>query len=122
MAAGVPCARVNNFKEVFEHPQIVARDVVQKVEHPRLGKMKVARNPVLLDHDGPDIARPSPLLGEHSAEILRELGYAPDAIRELAASGVTKLAAPPRPKGRSRLPNSLPPSSPGNGSGLWPAR
>ena len=66
MEAGVPCARVNNFQEVFEHPQIVARGVVQEIEHPRLGTMKVTRNPVLLDHDGPDIARPAPMLGEHS--------------------------------------------------------
>jgi crotonobetainyl-CoA:carnitine CoA-transferase CaiB-like acyl-CoA transferase len=94
MQAGVPCARVNNYKEVFEHPQIVARGMMKTVEHPRLGPMKVARNPILLDHDGPDLTRPSPLLGEHSEEILQELGYAPDTIRELAASGVTKLAAP----------------------------
>jgi crotonobetainyl-CoA:carnitine CoA-transferase CaiB-like acyl-CoA transferase len=98
MQAGVPCARVNNFKEVFEHPQMVARGLVKTVEHPRLGAMKVVRNPILLDHDGPDMARPSPLLGEHSEEILRALGYALEAIRELAASGVTKLAAPPQPK------------------------
>ena len=98
MDVGVPCARVNNFKEVFEHPQIVAREMVQTVEHPRLGTMKATRNPVLLDHDGPDMARPAPMLGEHSEEILRELGYAPDAIHEFAASGVTKLATPPRPK------------------------
>jgi hypothetical protein len=71
--AGVPCARVNNFKEVFEHPQIVARGVVQEIEHPRLGTMKVTRNPVLLDHDGPDIARPAPMLGEHNHEILSGL-------------------------------------------------
>ena len=45
MEAGVPCARVNNFKEVFEHPQIVARGVVQEVEHPRLGTMKVDAQP-----------------------------------------------------------------------------
>jgi crotonobetainyl-CoA:carnitine CoA-transferase CaiB-like acyl-CoA transferase len=94
MEAGVPCARVNNFQEVFEHPQIVARGVVQTVEHPRLGTMKVTRNPVLLDHGGPDIARPAPMLGEHSEAILQELGYSAVAIRELASAGVTRLAAP----------------------------
>jgi crotonobetainyl-CoA:carnitine CoA-transferase CaiB-like acyl-CoA transferase len=98
MDVGVPCARVNNFQEVFEHPQIVARGVVQEIEHPRLGTMKVTRNPVLLDHDGPDIARPAPMLGEHSEEILRELGYDGAAIQELAASGVTKLARLSQPK------------------------
>ena len=95
MDAGVPCARVNDFKEVFAHPQIVARGVVQTIEHPRLGTMQVTRNPVLLDHGGPDIARPAPMLGEHSAEILQELGYSAATIQTLVASGVTKVAAPP---------------------------
>jgi crotonobetainyl-CoA:carnitine CoA-transferase CaiB-like acyl-CoA transferase len=98
MEAGVPCARVNNFQEVFEHPQIVARGVVEEIEHPRLGTMKVTRNPVLLDHDGPDIARPAPMLGEHSEEILRELGYDQTAIGQLVTAGVTRLASPPQPK------------------------
>jgi crotonobetainyl-CoA:carnitine CoA-transferase CaiB-like acyl-CoA transferase len=92
MTVGVPCARVNDFKEVFEHPQIVARGVMQEVAHPRLGKMRATRNPVLLDHDGPAIERPAPMLGEHSEELLAELGYAPSAIREFVASGVTKVA------------------------------
>jgi crotonobetainyl-CoA:carnitine CoA-transferase CaiB-like acyl-CoA transferase len=98
MYAGVPCAIVNNFQEVFEHPQIVARGVVQEVEHPRLGTMKVTRNPVLLDHDGPDIARPAPMLGEHSEEILREIGYDQAAIDQLAAAGVTRLTTQPQAK------------------------
>jgi CoA:oxalate CoA-transferase len=93
MTVGVPCARVNNFKEVFDHPQIVARGVVRDVEHPRLGKMRATRNPVLLDHGGPSIERHAPMLGEHSEEVLKELGYSAGAIRELVASGVTKVAA-----------------------------
>ena len=88
--AGVPCARVNNFKEVFDDPQIVARGVMQEVEHPRLGRMRTTRNPVLLDHDGPAIDRHSPMLGEHSEEVLTELGYSAAAIRELVAAGVTR--------------------------------
>jgi crotonobetainyl-CoA:carnitine CoA-transferase CaiB-like acyl-CoA transferase len=95
LVAGVPCACVNNFKEVFDDPQIVARGVMQEVEHPRLGKMRTTRNPILLDHGGPDLERPSPMLGEHSEAVLRELGYAPAAIGELIASGVTRSASPP---------------------------
>ncbi len=94
MAAGVPCARVNTFKDVFAHPQIVARGVVKEVEHPRLGKMRTTRNPVLFDHGGPAIDRHSPMLGEHSQEILRELGYSQAAIGDLVAAGVTRTAAP----------------------------
>jgi crotonobetainyl-CoA:carnitine CoA-transferase CaiB-like acyl-CoA transferase len=96
LAAGVPCARVNNFKEVFDHPQIIARGVMQEVEHPRLGTMRTTRNPVLLDRDGPAIERHAPLLGEHSNEVLDELGYSPDAIRDLLAAGVTRVSAPAR--------------------------
>jgi crotonobetainyl-CoA:carnitine CoA-transferase CaiB-like acyl-CoA transferase len=90
--AGLPCARVNDFKEVFDDPHIVARDVVREVDHPRLGRIKAVRNPVLLDHDGPAVRRHSPMLGEHSAEVLRDLGYAPGEIDALVASGVTRLA------------------------------
>jgi crotonobetainyl-CoA:carnitine CoA-transferase CaiB-like acyl-CoA transferase len=91
-AAGVPCARVNTFAEVFADPQIVARGVMQEVEHPRLGRMRTTRNPVLLDHDGPAIERHAPMLGEHSGEILAELGYPAAAIADLIAAGVTRTA------------------------------
>ena len=92
MAAGVPCACVNNFKQVFDDPQIIARGVVKDIEHPRLGKMRAVRNPILLDHDGPAVDRHAPMLGEHSEEILRQLGYSGAAIGEFIAAGVTRKA------------------------------
>jgi formyl-CoA transferase len=90
--AGLPCSRVNNFQEVFDDPHIVARGVVRDIEHPRLGRMKAVRNPVLLDRDGPNLRRHSPVLGEHSEELLRELGYSDAEIDGLVKSGVTRLA------------------------------
>ena len=64
---------------------------MQEVEHPRLGKMRTTRNPVLFDRDGPAIDRHAPMLGEHSEEVLAALGYSPAAIRDLVAAGVTRL-------------------------------
>ena len=94
MTAGVPCACVNNFKQVFDDPHIVARGVVKDVEHPRLGHMRAVRNPILFDHDGPTIDRSAPMLGEHSEEILHQLGYSADAVAGFIAAGVTRNAKP----------------------------
>ena len=63
MTAGVPCACVNNFKQVFDDPQMIARGIVKDVEHLRLGAMRAVRNPILLDHDGPAIDRQRPYAG-----------------------------------------------------------
>jgi CoA:oxalate CoA-transferase len=93
MASGVPCARVNDFKEVFDDPHMAARAIVQEIEHPRLGKMRTTRNPVLFDHGGPEIGRYAPMLGEHSEEVLRELGYSAVEIGALIAAGITRVAA-----------------------------
>ena len=92
LEAGVPCSRVNNYQEVFDNPQIRARNVVSNVEHPRMGPTPTVRNPVLFDHDSPSIRRPAPMLGEHSAEILRELGYSDVQIDKLATTRVVLLA------------------------------
>ena len=99
MEAGVPCARVNNFKEVFEHPQIVARGVVQEIEHPRLGKMKVdAQSGAARPRRARTSRGPAPMLGEHSEEILRGARLYAGARSDDAGRGGrdAELAAAPR--------------------------
>ena len=92
MEAGVPCSRVNDFKEVFDDPHVQARKVLEEVAHPTMGRVKSVRNPVLYDEGSPSIRRAAPLLAEHTAEILRELGYDESRIAKLAASGAVMLA------------------------------
>ena len=120
MAAGLPCASVNNFKEVFDDPHMIARGIVKDVQHPRLGPMRATRNPILLDHDGPSIDRYAPMLGEHSEGVLRELGYSAQKIDEFFSAGVTGSAerkAPGRRPSERRqdagfaAPNGAVPSS-----------
>jgi CoA:oxalate CoA-transferase len=90
--AGVPCSRVNDYAEVFNNPQAATRDLVKEIEHPKLGKQRLARNPVLFDHDGPTITRPAPVLGQHSCALLAEYGYGAAEIDALITAGVVVQA------------------------------
>jgi len=87
VGAGVPCSRVNDYAEVFNNPQAEARGLVQEIDHPKIGKQRVARNPVLFDHGGPSIVRPAPLLGEHTEAVLAQAGYGQAEIAALIDSG-----------------------------------
>jgi formyl-CoA transferase len=73
-AAGVPCGPINDYAQVFEDPQVIAREMVVDVEHPTLGRIKTLGSPIKMSATPPDVIRRAPLLGEHTREILREIG------------------------------------------------
>ena len=87
-AAGVPCGPINSVAEVFEEPQVKARGMLRHVPHPSGVDVPQVSSPMrFADATLPDCAAP-PLLGQHSAAILTELGYAPERIAALRETGV----------------------------------
>jgi formyl-CoA transferase len=71
-AAGVPCGRINSVKQAFEDPQTAARRMIETVEHPTLGVVKVIGTPFKFSDTPTSVRRAPPLLGEHTAAILHE--------------------------------------------------
>src|SRR5262249_52922214 len=79
-AAGVPVGRINTMEEVFQHPQLKHNGMVVEMTHPVAGPIKVLKHPVHMSANPASIRTPPPLLGEHNAEILGQLGYDAAAI------------------------------------------
>jgi formyl-CoA transferase/CoA:oxalate CoA-transferase len=80
---GIPMGAINNLAEAVHHPQVQARGALVEVEHPVAGKMKMVGAPVRLSATPGGVRTPSPTLGQHTDEVLREVLSLGDA--ELAA-------------------------------------
>jgi crotonobetainyl-CoA:carnitine CoA-transferase CaiB-like acyl-CoA transferase len=86
--AGIPCGPVNSVLAAFEQPQAVAREMRVEVEHPKLGRVPQVGLPYKLSATPASIRTAPPLLGEHSAEVLVEIGYSTAEIAALRSGGV----------------------------------
>jgi len=95
-AAGIAAGPIYEFHEVFEDPQVRHLGLVAEVEQPGAGTVKMLAFPGRASATPPRIDRPAPLLGEHTREVLEELGLAGGEIDRLAAAGVVALAEPSR--------------------------
>ena len=86
--AGVACGRINNIKEVFEEPQVQHLGMLKKVKSKWLGEQTLMGQPVTLSRTPSTIARAAPKRGEHTEEILGELGYDAAELARLKSKGV----------------------------------
>jgi CoA:oxalate CoA-transferase len=83
--AGVPCGRVLNLAEVFADPQVQAQEMVLEIDHSGHGPVRMTGFPTKLSATPARLRHPAPALGEHTDEVLRDLGY--DAVRIAALKG-----------------------------------
>jgi crotonobetainyl-CoA:carnitine CoA-transferase CaiB-like acyl-CoA transferase len=81
--AGVPCGPIHDYRQVFEDPHTRAREMEVRLTHPVEGEISALGIPVKLSETPGSVRRAAPLLGEHTAEVLREAGFTDEEIAAL---------------------------------------
>jgi formyl-CoA transferase len=88
LAAGVPAGPVNSVSEVFEDPQVLARQMLIELEHPTIGRLKQTGFPFKFSATPAEARLAPPLLGQHTDELLDELfGLSAEEVAALRAAG-----------------------------------
>lgn len=87
-AKGIPSGPVNTIPEMFQDEQVLYRNLVQNIQHPVYGNIDIMQSPIHIDGENLGIHQPPPLLGEHTREVLAELGYSSSQIDDLYAQSV----------------------------------
>jgi crotonobetainyl-CoA:carnitine CoA-transferase CaiB-like acyl-CoA transferase len=90
-AAGVPAGPVLRYDEALDSPQVAAREMIVEMTHPLMGQVRTLGQPAKFSRSRTGAyTRPAPWLGQHTAEVLRELGMDDAEIGELTAAGVAR--------------------------------
>lgn len=89
LAADIPAGPINTLADVFADEQVIHSRLVEEADHAELGRIRQVGSPISFDgRQGESIRRAPPVLGEHTFEVLRELGFSDADLRALAREGV----------------------------------
>jgi len=88
--AGVPCGPINDFGQALDDPHYRARGMIQKVDHPIMGSMRMLGIPTKFSRTPGAVNTAAPTLGQHTDEVLGGLGLAPERIAQLREAGVVQ--------------------------------
>ncbi len=84
--AGIPNGPINDMKSLFEDPQVQARDMLVEMAHPTAELVRLVGSPIKLSRSPVEMKRHPPLYGEHTENILDELGFTREEIRHFRAN------------------------------------
>jgi len=87
-AVGVPCGRLLDVSQISQDPQIQLRQLIEEWDYPGKGRVKTVRTPIMVSGELPETRLQSPQLGEHTLQVLQELGYSDTEIQRLIAQGI----------------------------------
>jgi crotonobetainyl-CoA:carnitine CoA-transferase CaiB-like acyl-CoA transferase len=97
--AGIPCGPIHRLDEALDHPQVRHREMVVEREHPTMGSVRLLGLPVKLSDTPAAIHRTPPLMGQHTDDILRDLGLTDADLAGLRERGIVRSGPLPAPVG-----------------------
>jgi formyl-CoA transferase len=86
----VPCAAVRQIEDMFDHPQVLAEDLVTTLDHPVVGRYRTMTKPVKFSETPGPASAASPIFGQHSDEVLASCGYSAAEIAGLRERGIVR--------------------------------
>ncbi|QOZ51507.1 CaiB/BaiF CoA-transferase family protein [Bradyrhizobium sp. CCBAU 53338] len=92
-AADVPCAPILRRSEIIHNEQVIARGLIAEIDQPTVGKVRQPKPAARFELNESKIAGPAPRIGEHSQEVLIELGYDEAAIKKMVVNKAVRLAS-----------------------------
>ncbi len=85
---GIPCSPINTLAQLLEHPHTKANKVIMQYDHAAAGRLNCVGHPVTFVGEERSVGLPPPMLGQHTDEVLKEMGLSPETIERLRREDV----------------------------------